>query len=100
MIHRSKLAAFEISETIDDHNPQSTYEYLTKMIRSMNSQMEKILNNKKFYKDLIEELHSDIAKIQLPYLHFLPDVSKVKSFFSFFKDFYFLHYFVFIQLEK
>jgi hypothetical protein len=74
-------AAFEISEIIDNNNLRQTHEYLTQRIKSMNSELDRIFTNKKFYKKLLEKLYINMGKIQLPYLYFLPDVSKVKFLF-------------------
>jgi hypothetical protein len=80
-MNKTDIAAFEISEIIDNNNLRQTHEYLTQRIKSMNSELDRILTNKKFYKDLLEKLYINMGKIQLPYLYFLPDVSKVKFLF-------------------
>ena len=71
---------FEMTEIVDPNNLQQTYENLNKMIRSMNSHMEKIFQHRKnIYKDLLGKLIITETKVQIPYLYFLPDLSKVKS---------------------
>jgi hypothetical protein len=74
---------FEVDQIVDNNNLQQTKEYLSKMIKLMNSEMDKIFSNKEFYKQLIKYLYIDVSKVQLPYLYFLPDVSKVKYYLFF-----------------
>ncbi|CAF1249427.1 unnamed protein product [Adineta ricciae] len=67
---------FEFRETIPPTNLGYAYEYLAKIVRAINSDIEKIFNNKKTYKDLLQKLYIDIDKVYWPYLYFLPDVSE------------------------
>ena len=85
-----KTDAFEFCETIDQANLRLTREYLNKIIKSLNSDVEDMFHKKKNAKEVLKKLHIDGAKVQLPYLYFLPDISKV-SYYSF--DTIFFHSF-------
>ena len=76
----TKTDAFEVSEMINETNHKQTHEYLTEIVKKMNSELDNIFTNKFFYKDLLKRLFIDMAKTELPYLYFLPDVSKVSCF--------------------
>jgi len=78
--YMTKTDIFEFCEAIDETNLHKTHEYLNQMIKSLNAEVETIFQNKKIYKDLLQKLHIDTGKVQLPYLYFLPDVSKVGYF--------------------
>ncbi len=78
--YMTKTDVLELCEIIDETNLQKTHEYLNQVIKSINSELETIFQNKKIYKDLLEKLYIDTAKVQLSYLYFLPDVSKVGYF--------------------
>lgn len=78
----SQMNVFELCETVvvnddDDTQLQQTYEYLHKIIRIINEQMDNILKKKKNSKDLIKKLHIDKSKVRLPYVYFLPEITKV-----------------------
>jgi len=82
--YMTKTNAFELCQIIDETNLQATREYLNSTIRSINSELEAIFHNTKVYKDVLEKLFINVAKVQLPYLYFLPDVScKVQDISSF-----------------
>ena len=74
--------AFEVNQIIDETDLQQTDAYFNKIIKSINSEIETIFNNNKQHKDLLKYLFINVAKVELPYLYFLPDVSNV-SFASF-----------------
>ncbi len=60
----------------------------------MNSALDILKRRKALNSGLIDKLLTDTTKVKLPYLYFLPDVSKVRnsSFFSFyFHILYYLH---------
>ena len=76
----TKTDAFEVNETINEKNHKKTHEYLTKIVKKMNSELDNIFTNKRFHKDLLKKLFIGMGKIELPYLYFLPDVSKVSCF--------------------
>jgi hypothetical protein len=69
--------AFEVSEIIDETNRQQIDVYFNKLVTSMNSKIERILENHKKCKALLEQLFINVAKVEVPYLYFLPDVSNV-----------------------
>jgi len=49
--YMTKTDVFELCEIIYETNLQKTYEYLNQMIKSINSELETIFQNKKNYKD-------------------------------------------------
>jgi len=73
----SEMNVFEMCEVVNETQLEQTYEYLKKIIRIINDQIEDILKKKKNAKDLLKQLRVDKNKVRLPYLYFLPDISKV-----------------------
>ncbi len=73
--YMTKTDAFEVCKIIDETNLQETREYLNTTTKSINSELENIFHNTKIYKEALEKLYINVAKVQLPYLYFLPDVS-------------------------
>ena len=69
--------AFEVSEIIDETNRQQIDVYFNKLVTSMNCEIERILENNKERKPLLQQLFIHMAKVEVPYLYFLPDVSNV-----------------------
>jgi len=69
--------AFEVSEIIDETNRQQIDVYFNKLVTSMNSEIEHIFENHKERKALLQQLFINVAKVEVPYLYFLPDVSNV-----------------------
>jgi hypothetical protein len=69
--------AFEVSEIIDETNRQQIDVYFNKLVTSMNCEIERILENNKERKPLLQQLFIHMAKVEVPYLYFLPDVSHV-----------------------
>jgi hypothetical protein len=67
---------FEIDMTIDNEHLQETHDYLTKKIKSMNHEFKTIFIDTKKYKDQLNKITILIDKVKLPYLYFLPDLSK------------------------
>ncbi|CAF4469521.1 unnamed protein product [Rotaria socialis] len=67
---------FEIDMTIDKENVQATRDYLTNKIKLMNCEFENIFVNTTKYKDELKKINVVIDKVELPYLYFLPDLSK------------------------
>ena len=70
---------FEIDMTIDNENLQVTRDYLTNQIKSMNQEFKTILIDTKKYKDQLNQITVLIDKVKLPYLYFLPDLSKQQT---------------------
>ena len=71
--------AFEMVELVDDANLVPTQDYLLKLIKSLNRELEMILSNSQVHKMILKKLIIDSSTtIQLPYLYFLPDISKVR----------------------
>ncbi|CAF5225152.1 unnamed protein product, partial [Rotaria magnacalcarata] len=62
--------------TIDKENVQATRDYLTNKIKLMNCEFENIFVNTTKYKDELKKINVVIDKVELPYLYFLPDLSK------------------------
>jgi hypothetical protein len=52
---------------------------LKKRIESINSALGILRRTNALDKDLVPSLLTDATKIKLPYLYFLPDVSKVRN---------------------
>ncbi|CAF4058996.1 unnamed protein product [Rotaria sp. Silwood1] len=67
---------FEIDMTIGKENLQATRDYLTNKIKLMNCEFENIFVNTTKYKDELKKINVVIDKVELPYLYFLPDLSK------------------------
>ena len=67
---------FEIDMTIDNENLQATRDYLAHKIQFMNREFEIIFVNTTKYKDQLKKINVSIDKVELPYLYFLPDLSK------------------------
>ncbi|CAF1531138.1 unnamed protein product, partial [Adineta steineri] len=67
---------FEIDMTIDKENVQATRDYLTNKMKLMNCEFENIFVNTTKYKDELKKINVIIDKVELPYLYFLPDLSK------------------------
>jgi len=75
--YMKKTHIFEFCEDASETNLSQTHAYLKKKVKDMNNELEKIFHNKKLFKDTLNELYIHMDKIKLPYLYFLPDVSKV-----------------------
>ncbi|CAF3196091.1 unnamed protein product [Rotaria sp. Silwood2] len=60
----------------DENNEKSFNGALKEMIESMNSLFEKLKTHKAVSDDLYKRLVADLSKIKLPYLYFLPNISK------------------------
>jgi hypothetical protein len=75
----AKTDAFEVLITIDEHNPNEWHNELNKIIKSMNFILKIMHIKNALHDDLFNRLHIDATKIELPYLYFLPDVSKVRN---------------------
>ncbi|CAF4274256.1 unnamed protein product, partial [Adineta steineri] len=79
-----KTDDFEYCQDVNEANLRQTYKYLNDIVRSINSNIEKMFDSKKVkdknLKEIIEnqlkKLQIDFDQIQLSYLYFLPDVSK------------------------
>jgi hypothetical protein len=69
--------AFEVSEIIDETNRQNIDVYFKKLATSMNCEIERIFENHKDRKAFLQQLFINVAKVEVPYLYFLPDVSNV-----------------------
>ena len=75
-----RMNVFEMCELIDDKQLQSTHDYLNQIIATTNEHISDILEKKKKKKnskDLIRKLHIDHSKVRLPYLYFLPEITRV-----------------------
>jgi hypothetical protein len=59
----------------NEMNQQAIQEQLNKRYLSMNSEIEKWFNEKRFNTHVHKKLRIKIANVKLPYLYFLPDVS-------------------------
>ena len=55
---------------------QSFSIHFKQMIKSINMEIERILSNKKLYKELLDKLILNEHKVQIPYLYFLPDINQ------------------------
>jgi hypothetical protein len=75
----AKTDAFEVLITIDEHNPNEWHNDLNKIIKSMNFILKIMHIKNALHDDLFNRLHIDATNIELPYLYFLPDVSKVRN---------------------
>jgi hypothetical protein len=77
----SQSDAYEVLTTIDDekNNEQKIQADLKKRIESMNFALGILKRTNALDKDLVASLLTDTTKIKLPYLYFLPDVSKVRN---------------------
>ena len=69
--------AFELCEMIDGVHGTRAKDYINKLVKSIHQRVEVILKNATMYKELSKKLYVDAAKVELPYLYFLPDVSQV-----------------------
>ena len=76
---------------MDEENAEENLRYeLNDMIYSINRGFEILTERKAIDADLSKRLWIDATKVQLPYLYFLPDVSKVRRYVSFFVSFFLL----------
>lgn len=76
-----QMNVFELCETIDNAKLQQTYDYLHRIIRTINDRVEEIFERKKktIATDLMKQLHIEKSQIHLPYLYFLPELSKLNG---------------------
>ncbi|CAF3104674.1 unnamed protein product [Rotaria sp. Silwood2] len=73
----TKSDDYKVLININDENNEKPLDgALKEMIDSMNSLLEKLKTHKAINDDLFKRLVVDPAKIKLPYLYFLPNVSK------------------------
>jgi len=76
----SQSDAYEVLTTIDDeeNNEEKFQVDLTKRIESMNFALGILRRTNALDKDLVPLLVTDATKMKLPYIYFLPDISKVR----------------------
>ncbi|CAF2863675.1 unnamed protein product [Rotaria sp. Silwood2] len=68
---------YKVLININDENNEKSFDgALKEMIESMNSLFEKLKTHKAVSDDLYKRLVADLSKIKLPYLYFLPNISK------------------------
>lgn len=72
----SRTDLFEIETNINNDDLQETRDYLTSKIKSMNHEFELIFTDIIKYKKQLKKITVLIDKTELPYLYFLPDLSK------------------------
>lgn len=76
----SKSDAFKVFLTRDNENSdQHVHNELKEMIESMNFLLGTLKRHKAFDNDVYKRLSIDISKVRLPYIYFLPDISKVRD---------------------
>ena len=83
-----KTHLFHFCEDASEINLSQAHAYLKKNVKDMNNELEKIFHNKKLHKDTLNELYIHMDKIKLPYLYFLPDVSKVIYLFASYSSYF------------
>ncbi|CAF4661095.1 unnamed protein product, partial [Rotaria sp. Silwood2] len=66
----------KILRSINNENLQVTLDYLTEKVKSMNYAFEDIFTDIIKYKEQLKKIIVLIRKVKLPYLYFLPDLSK------------------------
>ncbi|CAF4239749.1 unnamed protein product [Rotaria sp. Silwood2] len=71
-----KMDLFEIHTSINNENIRATLDYLTEEVKSMNYAFENIFTDILKYKEQLKKISVLIGKVKLPYLYFLPDLSK------------------------
>lgn len=62
----------------DTNKEQQISKYMNQMVTSMNTLLEKLREQKSLDNKTIDSFIVDCSKLKLPYLYFLPDVSKVR----------------------
>ncbi|CAF1520348.1 unnamed protein product, partial [Adineta steineri] len=71
-----KTDDFEYCQDVNEINLRQTYRYLNDIVGSINSNIETMFNKKNNKENEFKKLYVHFDQIQLPYLYFLPDVSK------------------------
>ncbi|CAF4818731.1 unnamed protein product [Rotaria sp. Silwood1] len=66
---------FQLCHIIDEKNLRATRDFLTTKIKSINERVQTIFS-KEEYKKMQEKLYVTIDKVKLPYLYFLPHLSR------------------------
>ena len=72
--YMSATDAFELCETIDGIHGERTMDCMNKLVRSIHQRVNAILNSSTIHKELSKKLCIDVAKVELPYLYFLPGI--------------------------
>jgi hypothetical protein len=96
----TKTDAYEVLMTIDEEKHERQLQTdLNKKIESINWALGVLKRRKDLKEDIVKDLLLDQTKVQLSYLYFLPDVSKVNNFVVLFL-FFFHHVFLFVLIRK
>lgn len=69
---------FEHVCNIDENNLEETRTLLARKVRSLNENFDEIFQDKKKFKDILQSIYISNDKVELPYVYFLPDVSRVR----------------------
>jgi hypothetical protein len=76
----AKTDTYKLLITIyDESNEQPMHDEFKEMIESINFALETLEKRNAVDKDLFDRLHVNASKVELPYLYFLPDISKVRN---------------------